>query len=261
MTSSVIYRIIVRSTNLIVKLCMMNLIHLQKALYQLQLTAFEIPEVETLAVSNDVTNHDSVTANGNIVNDGGQTITERGFVYSTNPNPTVADTKVIEGNTATGNFNKLINGLQHSTTYYIKAYAQTNIGIGYGNEISFTTGTEGVNIISGAINSWSNLGQQCSSFPVSGLAYLSLTFNGFAPTQGTVQLQTKTKQPSDSDWSLGSPVNINVTTLSSSSTKLHLYNGFCWGDNTTGLVACDFRFIRPNGTVSATYTMNISRPY
>ena len=54
--------------------------------------------------------------------------------------------------TGTGSFISSFYGLTINTTYYIRAYATTEVGIGYGNEVSFTTGDDGGNAPIGAIN-------------------------------------------------------------------------------------------------------------
>jgi len=82
--------------------------------------------------------HVSVTAGGTVVNDGGAAIIARGICYSTNPNPTIADPHTTEPGTL-GYFTSNLTGLTPQTTYYIRAYATTANGNGYGNDVSFTT--------------------------------------------------------------------------------------------------------------------------
>lgn len=76
---------------------------------------------------------------GNITNDGGSLITERGVCYSTSPSPTTANTKIINGSGGTGSFTSNLTGLTANTTYYLRAYAINSAGTAYGNEVSFTT--------------------------------------------------------------------------------------------------------------------------
>jgi uncharacterized protein (TIGR02145 family) len=67
-------------------------------------------------------------------------ISARGVVWSESPNPTILlATKTIDGG-ASGSFSSIITGLKPNTIYYLKAYATTNNGTGYGDEITFTTG-------------------------------------------------------------------------------------------------------------------------
>ncbi len=78
------------------------------------------------------------TLGGNVTSDGGATVTERGVVYSTSPNPTTSNTKVTIGS-GTGVFSKTVTGLATNTTYYVKSYAINSSGINYGDEKSFKT--------------------------------------------------------------------------------------------------------------------------
>lgn len=75
---------------------------------------------------------------GNITNDGGTLITQRGVCYSTSPSPTTANTTIISGS-GTGNFTSNLTVLTANTIYYVRAYATNSAGTAYGNEVSFTT--------------------------------------------------------------------------------------------------------------------------
>jgi hypothetical protein len=75
---------------------------------------------------------------GNITSDGGLVILEKGLCWSKNTNPTINDNVTVLG-ADKENYIADIKGLTENTTYYVKAYAKNNIGIGYGNEISFKT--------------------------------------------------------------------------------------------------------------------------
>ena len=80
----------------------------------------------------------SAVSGGNITNDGGTLITQRGVCYSTSPSPTTANTSIISGS-GTGSFISNLTGLTATTTYYVRAYATNSAGTAYGNEVSFTT--------------------------------------------------------------------------------------------------------------------------
>ncbi len=80
----------------------------------------------------------SVTCKGNVTGDGGVTITERGFCYSTAQYPTNTDACVKIGN-GTGEFEGSLTKLMVNTTYYVRAYALNSIGVGYSEQKSFTT--------------------------------------------------------------------------------------------------------------------------
>ena len=92
-----------------------------------------------ILTTNDVTEitETTATSGGSISSDGGAMVTERGVCWSTNPNPTIADFKTMNG-TGAGVFRSVITGLSTETIYYVRAYATNSMGTGYGSEISFT---------------------------------------------------------------------------------------------------------------------------
>ena len=80
----------------------------------------------------------SAFVSGNVTSDGGEPVTERGIVFSLDPDPTTASSKVV-GGSGTGLFSAQLPGLAPGTTYYARAYAINVKGTAYGNNISFTT--------------------------------------------------------------------------------------------------------------------------
>ena len=101
-----------------------------------------IPTVVTGGVSS-ITQTDSKVS-GIVTSDGGSPIISRGFVWSTNPNPTITlSTKTSDG-TGVGTYSSSITGLNPNTKYFIRAYASNNSGTGYGNDIEFVTSISNV---------------------------------------------------------------------------------------------------------------------
>ena len=90
----------------------------------------------------DVTSIASSTAvsGGNISEDGGAPITERGICWETTKNPTTANNKVASG-TGTGSFIANLTQLQPGTQYHVRAYATNSAGTAYGNDLNFTSAT------------------------------------------------------------------------------------------------------------------------
>ena len=66
----------------------------------------------------------------------GSHITYRGVCYSTSPNPTVEDSKVVG---SSKDLVLTIGGLAKITTYYVRGFAQTSFDVKYSDVVSFTT--------------------------------------------------------------------------------------------------------------------------
>lgn len=100
------------------------------------------PTVVTSAVT-QITETSAVVG-GNVTSDGGASVTERGVVYSTNPNPVITNLSntILPCGSGAGSFTCNLTGLQPNTTYYIRAYAKNDAGTAYGEEMSFTTQTQ-----------------------------------------------------------------------------------------------------------------------
>ena len=94
------------------------------------------PIVTTTAVTSY--NQNSATVGGNVTNNGGATVTEKGIYWGTTQNPETTGTKLQIGN-GTGVYSTTLSGLNPFTTYYVKAYAINSAGTNYGAQISFTT--------------------------------------------------------------------------------------------------------------------------
>ena len=81
---------------------------------------------------------------GVITNDNGSPITVRGFVWSTNENPTISNNfGITNEGTGIGEFTSNITGLNPNTTYYVKAYATNGAGTAYGQQVEFKTLNQG----------------------------------------------------------------------------------------------------------------------
>lgn len=96
-----------------------------------------LAELSTIAASNITSS--SVQSGGDITDDRGATITERGIVYSTTLNPTIDDNKIVDTNTGAGMFNLTISGLDPASIYYLRAYAVSAAGLAYGDNIRVNT--------------------------------------------------------------------------------------------------------------------------
>jgi len=95
-----------------------------------------LPTVATDSASNIT--QTTATSGGEVISNGGDTVTARGVCWSTSPGPTLADSNTIDGS-GLGTFISYVSGLTADTLYYLRAYATNCVGTAYGNEITFST--------------------------------------------------------------------------------------------------------------------------
>lgn len=99
-------------------------------------TTVTLPTVVTAEVTEITAN--SAKGGGEVTNDGGTEVTERGICWSTNENPTLNGNHFASG-TGVGAFTALLSGLEANTTYHVRAYATNEKGTAYGLDKEFTT--------------------------------------------------------------------------------------------------------------------------
>ena len=130
-----------------------------------------LPTVVTLEAS-DVAAI-TATCGGEVIFDGGNSVTTRGVCWSDTPNPTVSDSHTTNGS-GIGSFVSGLTGLYAGNTFYVRAYATNNVGTAYGNEVSFVTenyipegdaqpcpGVPTVTDIDGNVYNTVKIGEQC----------------------------------------------------------------------------------------------------
>jgi len=82
----------------------------------------------------------SATGTVNIISDGGAEIISKGFCWSTEPNPTLANSSLEYGSGGSEPYTMEISGLDHDTEYYVRAYATNEADkTGYGGQVAFRT--------------------------------------------------------------------------------------------------------------------------
>ena len=82
--------------------------------------------------------NNSATSGGEIVADGGSSVTARGVVWGLNENPTIDNSKTVDG-TGSGAYSSELTNLTESTSYYYRAYATNSNSTIYGTTYSFET--------------------------------------------------------------------------------------------------------------------------
>lgn len=94
-----------------------------------------IPTVSTSSVES--INENSAQSRGNVTDDGGASVTERGVCWSTFQNPITNDSCTSDGG-GTGSFTSSLSNLSSDAQYFVRAYATNETGTGYGEEKRFT---------------------------------------------------------------------------------------------------------------------------
>lgn len=118
----------------------------------------KILNVNTLSVTTKVLNVYVTTAELQVVitnNSSTNTVTEKGIVWSTSPNPVIGaagTTKLSSNASINAPFSVYPYPLQSSTQYYFKAYTITPQGTTYSSEIITTTKQIGITLLSGTLN-------------------------------------------------------------------------------------------------------------
>jgi uncharacterized protein (TIGR02145 family) len=96
----------------------------------------EVPILETSSITDILGT--SAKCGGNILDDRGETVLSRGVCWSTDINPSIANNKTSDGAGA-GSFTSTLTSLVPATTFYVRAYATSSSGTGYGMVMSFKT--------------------------------------------------------------------------------------------------------------------------
>ena len=95
-----------------------------------------LPIVSTSEVENVGTT--TASCGGNITDDGGAEVTERGICWGTNHSPSMSGSHASAGS-GLGGYSCNMTNLAGGTTYYVRAYAKNVKGVAYGEEKTFTT--------------------------------------------------------------------------------------------------------------------------
>ena len=113
-------------------------VHMNKTYYSNETTSFTLATTPPMvSIQNtptiDVQNHSAVL-NATVIGKGTPTYTEKGFVYSLSPAPTVDDIKVLVEGVTSGNYSVSLTNLEIDKTYYVRAYIRQLDNIFYSTE-------------------------------------------------------------------------------------------------------------------------------
>lgn len=101
-------------------------------------TLATLPSVQTGGISG--LTFTSVNLSGEITEEGGAPIIQKGFCMSNTPAPTLLNT-VILNTESSSILSNAVSSLSESTIYYVRAFATNAMGTTYGDEVSFETGS------------------------------------------------------------------------------------------------------------------------
>ena len=182
--------------------------------FQTLLDANSLPRVTTTEATLVTTN--SVKTGGNVTNNGITPVTARGVVWTLSAD-ILPTTMVFLGKTTNGlglgNFVDALPNLTPNTTYYLRAYATSTYGTGYGSLITFTTSPLLYTVGTGVTD-------------ISGNTY------------GSVKLNNQ-------EWTTK---NLSVTKYKNGTTIPQVQNATQWAGLTSG-AWCYYSYVTANGTV------------
>ena len=101
-------------------------------------TLITLPSVTTEKVV--ATSGTAATSGGNVLSDGGDSVSARGVCWSISSNPTISSAHTVDSS-GTGIYVSYITALVPGQTYYVRAYATNALGTAYGDEITYTSPT------------------------------------------------------------------------------------------------------------------------
>jgi hypothetical protein len=105
---------------------------------QVNFTTADIAPVVSSGSISSITSKSATYSGGSASVSGGSSITDRGVCWSTNSNPTIANSRVSMG-AGSGSISASLSSLSPGVTYYVRAYATNSAGTTYSSQVSFTT--------------------------------------------------------------------------------------------------------------------------
>ena len=167
---------------------------------------------------------------GNIIADDGFPVAVRGVCWSINPNPISTDAHGSNG-VGMGTYPINISGLLPNTTYHARAYAINTGGVGYGDEVVFTTLSNAV--LATVTTSISETVVWTAEFGFGGTSSIKLNCTGEITNTGNTPITAK-------GFCWGTTVNPTVTS------NRYVYNSSL--NTGTGIFTAFINSLSPNNT-------------
>jgi len=112
----------------------------KKSLYGQDISFTTLAATVPTVTTNSVTSILAATAvcGGNVTAEGDRPVLAKGVCFDTVANPTISKNKTMDG-WGTGSYTSNMANLVPNKTYYVRAYATSEFGVGYGAQKTFTT--------------------------------------------------------------------------------------------------------------------------
>ncbi|NBP30406.1 MAG: hypothetical protein EBV23_12685, partial [Flavobacteriia bacterium] len=226
-----------------------------------------LPFVSTRPVV-QVSSNTAITG-GEVHFEGNSAVTNRGVAFSTNSNPTVADSITSNG-IGLGPFTSMLRNLNSGVPYFIRAYATNTLGTSYGPQILFTIrngifldsinsclgDTSSVTIshptLTGVANASLRMTYNPDSLTYVGFNSLNPAFNGMTISGGNGSVLMDWNTSTNQTIAAGNMVNLRF--------RVNGNSNLDW-DTTT--IPCEFSDVNfnvvPQNYVSGSITQNTQR--
>ena len=116
-------------------------------------TPANIPTVETAPITQITKTRAS--SGGTVSDSGGNDVIERGLCWGLNAPVTIDSNTLINDGIGEGTYSSSLTGLLSGTRYFVKAYAKNASGVGYGEQLEFTTDADIPDVSSTLVSSLS----------------------------------------------------------------------------------------------------------
>lgn len=171
----------------------------------------ELPRLSTDSVF--TVSRTSACFSGTILDEGSDSIIDKGFCWSLESEPTLEDQSKAHFPFKDGHLGNCISGLMPGTMYYARAYASNSAGTAYGNQLSFTTKTADIMVQFNPALSYGSV------LDIDGNSYNTISIG----SQEWMAENLKTTRYHD-----GNPIPLLTVNPSESET---LSSGYCWYQN------------------------------